>query len=108
VGISPEQANNWPNSRRLADAIPVAVAVVYTVGDGLAAEWASSEQEADARAVEFQRAGHRAWFVILEDDGWGMVGPPAALGRENTGKWVLPTASKGTLTPYSPKAGHVQ
>jgi hypothetical protein len=50
--MGPESVKDWPRSRRYADAIPVAVAVVYTEGDGLAAEWASDEQEADARAVE--------------------------------------------------------
>jgi hypothetical protein len=70
--MGPEHTANWPKSRKVADAIPVAVAVVYTQGDGLAAEWASDEQAADARTVELQRVGHRAWFVILEDDGLGM------------------------------------
>jgi hypothetical protein len=103
--MDPEHTANWPKSRKVADAISVAVAVVYTQGNGLAAEWASDEQAGDARAVELQEAGHRAWFVMLEDDGWGMVGPPAALGRENTGFVGTPDSLQGHLDPLQPQGG---
>jgi hypothetical protein len=49
----------------------VAIAVVYSQGDGLAVERANDEQATDARVVQLQRPGHRAWVMILEDDGPG-------------------------------------
>ncbi len=69
MGIGHEHIASWPKSRRMADAIPITYAVVYTVGEGLAAVWAEDEERADALAVAYQQRGHRAWYVVLEDDG---------------------------------------
>jgi hypothetical protein len=70
MGIGHEHIDNWPKSLRMADAVMVTYAVVYTTGEGLAAVWAGNEEaRADALTVEYQRRGHRAWYVVLEDDG---------------------------------------
>ncbi len=70
MGIGHEHIASWPKSRKMADAVPITYAVVYTTGEGLAAVWAGNEEEqADALAVKYQRRGYRAWYVMLEDDG---------------------------------------
>jgi hypothetical protein len=72
MGLSIEGAQDWPRSKAINDAVIVQYAIVYSSGESLKAElWNGDEKAADARAVWHQQQGRRAWFVVLEGDGYG-------------------------------------
>lgn len=67
--IIPDQTAIWPRSRKFADGFEVSYAMIYWNPDGLSDVPASSKEQADAMAVEFQQRRYRAWIVVPEGDG---------------------------------------